>query len=239
MRDQTYRNVHECVWGEVYDKIWVGVAYDDSDVSQNAIMFLKATNFVSILQSIHLSERYSWRKVFHNIWRKKIFFAFKEKSYQKRFNNATTPLLTPDSLCCLFYCSAEMAGRFFKSFFPSVKAQEDAELVNPQEVLRVSCFNVIKIQELLTFIFLFFGLLGGMCQGRTHWKFVYKIPSMQWPCELQKTNFRDLCGRVFRLSSWVGPLRCSLIVFKTKVERDGFRSLVTYYNNLCLINYFA
>lgn len=31
-----------------------------------------------------------------------------------------------------------MAGKFLKSFFPSVKAQEEAELVNPQEVLRVS-----------------------------------------------------------------------------------------------------
>ncbi|KAJ6633316.1 Cytochrome b-c1 complex subunit 6, mitochondrial [Pseudolycoriella hygida] len=32
-----------------------------------------------------------------------------------------------------------MAEKFFKSFFPSIKAQEEAELVNPQEVLREEC----------------------------------------------------------------------------------------------------
>lgn len=35
-----------------------------------------------------------------------------------------------------------MASKYFKSIFPSVKAQEEAELVNPQEVLRVDIFLI-------------------------------------------------------------------------------------------------
>lgn len=40
-----------------------------------------------------------------------------------------------------------MAGKFFKSFFPMVKAQEEAELVNPQEVLRVSSADDMNMEN--------------------------------------------------------------------------------------------
>lgn len=40
-----------------------------------------------------------------------------------------------------------MAAKFFKSFFPTVKAEDDAELVNPQEVLRVSEIEIICVVE--------------------------------------------------------------------------------------------
>lgn len=71
-------------------------------------------------------------------------------------------------LFVLLQLIAEMAGKFFKSFFPSVKAQEEAELVNPQEVLRVSgSLDIIQMKSIVLMIS-DRAFLGGMWQRWTH-----------------------------------------------------------------------
>lgn len=88
------------------------------------------------------------REVFHNIWKIDSFFICEENLSKglkcPASSTADTRFILP--FISLQTITENMAGKFFKSFFPSVKAQEEAELVNPQEVLRV-CTRLQQMNE--------------------------------------------------------------------------------------------